>query len=346
MTSSPEHVSDLNVVLLTRTVIYCVIWPIIIILGIFGNILSLIVIRKTETSSTSSKFLTSLAVADTMNLIVKGAQMVFTWGEIFWPHLYLTWKLSTFSILMLSFLPERISKCITIAIVCDRVVAVVAPLRYKILCRPKRITAIIVLVFAVTATTTLPTIVEFVMFQFSINENRTMHTDIGKEYRVHVSQKSQSTLKTIHVLVNFFIFDCIPIPFVFVGNIIIILSLRKRNILASTTSEVQRQRKQRERQLTKLLLTISMVFVLLTCPSAVYRLFIAAGMTPPNTTIATLVGSTNQTLSLTNSAINFVVYAVMNTKYREGYVAIICRCRRNNGIEDTTEMKQSAELQN
>ena len=146
-------------------------------------------------------------------------------------------------------------------------------------------------------------------------------------------------------LSTFFYFDCMPIPIVFVGNIIIILSIRKRNILASTTSEVQQQRKHQERQLTKLLLTISMIFFVLTCPSAVYRVLIAAGMTPPKTTIATLVGNMNQTLSLTNSAINFVAYAVMNTKYREGFVAIICRCRRTNGIEDNTEMKHGAQLQ-
>ena len=328
---------------MTRTVIYCVIWPIIIIAGIFGNVLSIIVIRKTETSSTSSKFLTSLAVADTMNLIVKGAQMVFTWGEMFWPYQYLTWKLSTLSVILLSFLPERISKCITVAIVCDRVVSLTAPLRYKIICRPMRITTIIVMIFVGIASTSLPTIVDVFIYHFTELENRTINTNIRKEYSV--SQNSQTTLKIMHEAVNFLLFDCMPIPIVFVGNIIIILSIRKRNILASTTSEVQQQRKHQERQLTKLLLTISMIFFVLTCPSAVYRVLIAARMTPPKTTIATLVGNMNQTLSLTNSAINFVAYAVMNTKYREGFVAIMCRCRRTNGIEDNTEMKHAAQLQ-
>ena len=316
---------------MTRLIIYCILWPIIIIPGIFGNVLSLIVIRNTETLSTTSKFLTSLAVADTMHLIIKGTQMVFTWGGMFWPHQYLTWKLTVYSFISMSLLPDRISKGVTVAIVCDRVIALTAPLSYKIICRPMRINAIIVAVFVVTSTTTLPTIVDVIMFDFSSSENRTIHTDIGKQYRTF--RLSQSTLKPIHIMINFLLFDCLSILIVFVCNIIIIFSLRKRNILASTTSEVQRQRKLQERKLTKLLLTISMLFFFLTGPSMVYRVLFVAGMTP-SATITVIVGNLHQTLSLSNSAINFVVYVVMNKKYREGYLAIICCSRRTNSIED------------
>ena len=257
--------------------------------------------------------------------------MIFTWGEMFWPHQYLTWKLTFYSFISMSLLPDRISKGVTVAIVCDRVIALTAPLRYKIICRPMRITAIIVAVFVVTSLTTLPTIVDVIMFDFSSSENRTIHTDIGKQYRTF--RLSQSTLKPIHIMINFLLFDCLSILIVFVCNNIIIFSLRKRNILASTTSEVQRQRKLQERKLTKLLLTISMLFFFLTGPSMVYRVLFVAGMTP-SATITVIVGNLHQTLSLSNSAINFVVYVVMNKKYREGYLAIICCSRRTNSIED------------
>ena len=254
--------------------------------------------------------------------------MVFTWGEMFWPHQYLTWKLSTLSFVALSLIPDRISKCITVAIVCDRVMALTAPLRYKIICRPMRITSIIVVVFVVIVSTSLPSIVDFFIFQFTKLENRTLNTNIGKRHR---SQITQSSLKHTHLMVNFLLFECMPIPIVFVGNIIIIFSLRKRNIVASTTSEVQQQRILQERQLTKLLLTISMLFFLLTAPLAVYRILIVAAITPSDTIITDI----NQMLSLTNSAINFVVYVVMNKKYKAGYVAILRRCRRSNAIEDS-----------
>ena len=310
---------------MTRTVIYCVIWPCIIFPGFIGNILSFIIIRKTENSNSTSKFLKSLAVADMMTLIGKCAQMFFTLGEMFWPHQYLTWKLSYHSFTVVSLLPDRISKGITVGITCDRVFALTAPFRYRIVCRPMRITAIVVMIYIVIASATLPNVVNVFMFHFATWENRTIHTNIRKQYRA-----SLSAWKIImYSRVTFLLFDILPILIVFVGNTIIIFSLRKRNILESTTSEVQRQAKQQERQLTKLLLTISMLFLLLTGPSAVYRALFIAGMTPPYIAFAIIVEDLNQTLLLTNNAINFVVYTVMNKKYREEYKAIIHCSRRS-----------------
>ena len=227
------------------------------------------------------------------------------------------------------YVPSRISKGITVAIVCDRVIALTAPLRYKIICRPTRIDAIIVIVFVVPFLTSFPTIVDVFMFHFTSLKNRTIHTNIGKRYSA--SRLSQSTLKPIHLMINFLLFDCIPILIVLVGNIIIIFSLRKSNIVAPTTSEVQQQRKLQERQLTKLLLTISMLFFFLTAPLAVCRILLVTVITLQDTTIPAI--DLNQTLSLSNSAINFVVYAVMNKKYREGYEAILHHCRRSNAVE-------------
>ena len=315
---------------MTKTIIYCVIWPFIIFTGIFGNVLSLTVIRKTEDSNSTSKFLISLAVSDTTNLIVKGAQTVFTIGEMFWPQQYLSWKLSFHAFIVLSLLPDRISKGITVAIVCDRVVALTAPFRYKIICQPIRITAIVFMIYIVIASVTLPVIVDMFMFHFATGENRTIHTDIREQYRA-----SLSTLRLMYSMVTFLLFDILPAPIVFVGNIIIIFSLRKRKILASTTSEVQRLAKLKERQLTKLLLTVSMLFFFLTGPWAVYRVLFMAGMTPSNTDTAVVIRDLHQTLSLSNSAINFVVYIAMNKKYREGFEAITRRCRQSNAIGDS-----------
>ena len=333
LTSSLAQGRDVYAVLTTRTAIYCVIWPIIIVSGILGNVLSLIVIRNTEDSSTTSKFLISLAVADTMNLIVRAAQMVFTWGEIFWPQRYLTWKLSTNAFFVLSLLPDRISKGITVAIVCDRVVALTVPFRYKIICRPLRITAIIVMIYVAMAATTIPNTVDVFAYHFVTGQNRTIYTDMGKQYMA--SQLSQSTFMRMHVMVNLLVFDTMPIPIVLVCNIIIIVSLRNRNILASATSDVQRQMKLQERQITKLLLTISLLFLALTGPSSVYRFLFVLRMAPADMVTAKLMSDILLTLSLTNCAINFVVYAVMNKKYRERYSAIMCCCRQTNGIEDS-----------
>ena len=111
-------------------------------------------------------------MADTMTLITRGAQMVFTMGEMFWPNMYLKWKLKIFSFHALSLLPYRISKGITVAIVCDRVVALTAPFRYKIICRPMRITVTIVMVYVVIASTTIPNIVNIFVYHLASRAKR------------------------------------------------------------------------------------------------------------------------------------------------------------------------------
>ena len=181
---------------------------------------------KTEDSSTTSKFLTSLAVADTMSLIARGAQMVFTLGKMFLSNQYLTWKLSTTAFFGLSLLPERISKGVTVAIVCDRVVALTLPFRYKVVCRPMRITTIIVMVYIVIASFTIPDIVEFFVYHFNSDENRTIYTDMGKQYVA--TEVSQSPWKHMYLMFNYLVFDSLPIPVVFVCNIIIHLAPKQR----------------------------------------------------------------------------------------------------------------------
>ena len=251
--------------------------------------------------------------------------MVFTFGQMFWPHQYLTWKLSTTAFFGLSLLPERISKGIAVTIVCDRVVALTLPFRYKIVCRPMTINAIIVMVYVVITSLSIPDIVVFFIYHFTAEENRTIYTDMGQQYVD--TEISQSPWRLIYIMFNFLVFDCLPILIVFVCNIIIIISLRNRNILTSTTSEVQKQRKLQELQLTKLLLTISILFFVLTCPSAINRILTVAGISLPYTISVPLVFDIHSTLSLANCSINFIVYAVMNTKYRDGYMAILCCCR-------------------
>ena len=249
--------------------------------------------------------------------------MVFTWGEMFWPRLYLTWKLKSSLFHVFSLLPERISKGITVAIVCDRVVALTVPLRYKIICRPMRITAIIVMVYVIIASMTIPGIMGI---YFSTGENKTIQ-------RKTKFKASLSKLQIMLKMFNLLVFDSLPIPVVFVCNIIIIIALRNRNILVSTTSEVQQQRKQQERQVTKLLLTVSTLFLVLAGPSAVYRFLFLVRVCPSDISRKDLLADLRLTLSLSNCAINFIVYAVMNKRYREGYVAMLFCCRQNNNIQ-------------
>ena len=295
---------------------------VIIACGIFGNILSLIVLGKKDDSSTTSKFLRSLAVADTMTLTSRCMQMLYQWGETFWPYHSQTWIMSSFAFYILSLLPDRISKGSTVAVSVDRLVAVTLPLRYKIICRPMRITVVIVMIYVIIASTCLPQIFDVFLYHIQTGENRRNYSYIGTQYIKDIVY--QSKLKSVHFLLNNFLFDIVPSPVVLLCNIGIVACYRQSNMKKSTINEAQQQRKHKERKLTKLLLTISMLFLVLAGPSAMYAVLIRAGATPKDQFVSSIVLNILSTLSLLNSSINFIVYAVMNKKYREGYTTILC----------------------
>ena len=244
------------------------------------------------------------------------------WGETFSPYQSRTWTMSSFAFYILSLLPDRISKGITVGISDDRLVAVTLPLRYKIICRPMRITVVIVLIYVIIASTCLPEIVDVFLYHIQTGENRRNDSYIGKQYMKDII--FQSKLKSVHFLLNIFLFDFLPTPVVLVCNIGIIVCFRQSNMKKSTINEAQEQRKHKERKLTKLLLTISMLFLVLAGPSAIYSVLINTRATPKDPFVSKLVLNILLTLSLVNSSINFIVYAVMNKKYREGYSASLC----------------------
>ena len=326
----------MNPLVIARAVTYCGVWPIIIICGIFGNLLSLVVFFKTGESTTTSKFLKSLVVADAVALIVRCVQMIFVWKEIFWPSQFLlACKMSSFLFLKISHLPERTSKGITVAIVFDRVVAVTMPLRYKIICRPLRITATIVIVYIVAFAASLPNIVDVIMYHIESQSSASMTNPKSITVQYNANRLSKLSLKASSIF-NLFAFDFIPIPIVMVCNIIIIISLRKTRIVESTTNDVQQQRKYQERQITKLLLTISVLFLALCGPRWLYAVLFYTGFAPSLSAMSTRVAlDVIATLNILNNSINFVVYAVMNKKYRKGYMAILCFCRPRNDFVDS-----------
>ena len=326
LSSAPIH----NRVPSTSSVIYAVVWTIIIIPGIFGNILSLTVLYRAKDTSTTSKLLKSLAVADTMVLMFRGLKLILDFGNC--SYHYIAWTLSVNLLTKLLQMSERISKYVTVAIAFERVVAVTRPFRYKSICTSNRVVAIIVMICFIVVSVSIPDIVEIFIFSIDADNNKTIQK---KKDGIYLGRRSFKPYKTpIQLNIEVLNSEFLPVLLVMVCNIIIILGLQK-GLNAGKATTVQQRKLKTERKLTKLLLTISVMFFILCGPFAISRVIMKTGISFIKESPFLL--DILWTLVLVNYSINFLVYCAMNKKYREGFIAIFsCFRRRNPSLHNPT----------
>ena len=186
------------------------------------------------------------------------------------------------------------------------------------------------------ALTSIVNVVKVFIFDYNTQANRTVSV-INDKFRIYfVTQIANSAPNFLHFLFNRFVCDISPIPLVMIGNVIIIIWLRKDKIIKSTIDDNQKQqRKYQERQLTKLLLTISLLFLVLCGPLEIYSFLVLSGILQMRISkMGILLPEVLTTLSLVNSAINFIVYTLMNKKYREEFLKMLSCFKPRDGISN------------
>ena len=310
-----------------RAVIYLALFPIIVIIGIFGNILTLIVLFRGKETSTTVIYLKNLAAVDLFTLTIKAACAVCVWWQIFWPDEYIIWKVNAFTLSQLSHCSEKISKYTTLAIVFERMVAVTWPLKVKDICTRLRTTVAVVVIYVILISVSLPLLIDaFVYFYNTATHIKDNLTPLSEGHQYFKARVRKHNVLLITFLINRVV-DFLPIPIIIIGNIMIISGLRKRDIVKCVSEARNQQRKRQERKVTKLCLIVSMTFLCLCCPLDVnvFLLFIQTLKVDSSTqfTIEIL-----DTLALINSAVNFIIYAALNRNYRQGYVSILTCFKR------------------
>ena len=322
-----------------RVVIFCGLMPVLVIFGVFGNIMTLVVLFKENDGSTTSIYIKNLAVADLLTLITRGVYMVCIWWQVFWPEKYLSWKLNSASISILSvFFSEKISKCITVVIVLDRIVAVKWPFKYKNICTPRRAVISMLVIYSVVIITSFPLIIDvFIYFNANTANLATQkYPTTGSERHQYVTSRlvNSVTLRLSQLVSRVTEFAIILVTVV--GNVVIIRCMRKGTVINPTLNITSEQRQHQQRQITKLCLTISFTFLFLCGPLDIFVLIVLAGRMQ-KINYSTFSINIFSFLTTVNSAINFVIYAVTNKKYRQAYSAILL-CIKSTVQENTPDM--------
>jgi hypothetical protein len=291
--------------------------PIISVLAVLGNTAILVTLSRIRPVTSSACFMSGLAVCDMLAILIKLLYLNMTGYRI---RLYDV-GCKVIHLLMDS-LPET-ANWICVAMAIERCIAVWFPLKVSTLCTPK--TAGWVLLGLTVCFHALG-----IHYLFTAEEQESW-IDRGCGTSATYLYLASEVMPWFHwAAVSF-----LPCTLLVVLNGLIIAGLKRaakrKQALTSAASSAQLKHQQKERQITRMLVTVSVALIVLTTPYAVFLLVI-----PYWDYRATLQATLDYmftavivvTLSEFNHAVNFFLYFLSGRKFRNAFTRLICHCCR------------------
>lgn len=304
----------------------CIVFPILTIFGLLGTSLSLVVLlQKKLRSSTTSVVLIGLAISDFCFLITNMARKstciirqydnlaADTYNAMAFGGLFYT--KTAFS---------RVSTLLVVLISFERLIAVALPLQVRsLITKPRMIVAVIICY-----------IIPFA-FCAALPPQYTYTIIRGRPY-IAQTQFSLINADSLKIYNEYFLtisLRYIPVILVLILNtVIVILFKRSRKFQNKQVvkSEADRVRQEQERKLTRMLLSVALIFLVCLLPGDFVLLI--SGINSKFSFFGTyhnfflVISDLSLLFEIINSSINFIIYMVLNKLFFETYQSLFCRC--------------------
>ena len=304
------------------TVAYNYVCPILWIVGSISNVLAFWVFSQKDVQGTVSGLLFKyLAVSDFLALLdcvfripwIGFAEKVYSIGK---------WSCGIYAYLIN--IVKFISAWMIVAISIERVIGVMYPLHAKSWCTIRKGKIFTVCILLISLFAYIPALGSFkvLMIPNPINEDPVILCGIKNNVFAKIYPPSSMVISSL-------------LPFLLIGicNGLIIRSLAKlRNSSIATTSLVKKSP-------TKMLLLVSFAFIVLTGPAVVFYALLSFWITPDGTLKFIQSGLLTYdpivvNLKLTNHAVNFFLYCLSGSKFRNQLSALLCGCRRRGPVTE------------
>ncbi|XP_041374812.1 growth hormone secretagogue receptor type 1-like [Gigantopelta aegis] len=305
--------------------IHLYVLPILVSIGIPGNIISFVVlVFSSFRQRTSSIYLATLAILDTVILIIS-----LLWFISFYHPEEKIFREGTCQFIHLVFyFAIHFDVLVMVAMTVERFIAVVFPLKAPNLISAKK--AFIV-------------IAGLGLFSFALNLHHVFTKGMITTSSGYSScwivgdETTKYFVGKIYPWIDSVVYFLIPVTSLFVLNIAMIVKMRSRQSFTETG----------QRQMTVMLLLVTFAFLILTGPMGIVLMLGRYSWHPETVeekAVSKLIHSIVDNMMYANHAVNFVLYCMSGRRFRDEVKDMFCcrTCRGNDGtFKNSTEIDMS-----
>ncbi|KAK3096997.1 hypothetical protein FSP39_005487 [Pinctada imbricata] len=311
----------------TTNIIYGVVVPILVVIGLFGNILTFLVLKKELPMTSTTRLLFALTCADFVYMLTTAFSDALIIAKFFIPdtirqiqiRFFLPMETVGWS------MPSYISNWMVVMISLERAIAVTFPLKAKqIWTKRASSAAICVAIF-------LPT----------ISAGARLLKARGVPARNNITNVTTYRMELFYVpgldrdfydvlrLVNTYMLYVVPLCIVICANICIVVGIYRNKGNNMTAQNVSMRRK-RDNRISRMLLSLCAMFCLCVLPYTTLTTYNISTKSSnnnqyiyKNSTVELLIYVAYACL-ICNSAMNFVIYVATSSTFRRRYIDILC----------------------
>lgn len=320
---------------------------IFIMLGIIGNILSLVVLlRKTVRKATVSVYLRALVISDTFVLITAffryETYKLFLTEEQAVPLEFNFNAYVQVYVEPLHWLSLGLSSFVILILTTERFLAIKYPISVKTACKKSLVRMCIVAIFVVVTMITLPLI-----FSYKVTKLTVLNTTIHFQ---DLTTMGSNTLYPCmyHIYIVPFLWYIIPWIILALLNTMIFMHVKKSSKIRPKIPKISNP----NRRLSILIITIVLVYMVCNLPSCIMVIYKLAHHKVDNkdciketTSLAfqtsrqfLVVQAITGLFNILNSCMNIIVYCLLGTKFRREIKKVFncAKLQNNNKISPTT----------
>ncbi|XP_077282983.1 FMRFamide receptor-like [Arctopsyche grandis] len=283
--------------------------------GIFGNVISMIILSRPQMRSSINYLLIGLARCDTVLIITSsllfGLPGIYPYTGCLFNYYYLIYPHISPILYPVAMTAQTVSVYLTLTVTLERFVAVCHPLRARSLCTYGRARIYVIVIIIFSLIYNLPRFWE-------VSCTRYIH----HEYNISVycveasSLREQSLYITVYIHWLYLVFlYFLPFTSLAILNACIYKQVRRANAERQRLSRLQR----REIGLATMLLCVVVVFFLCNILALVSNILEAS-----YDIIQEPLVKTSNLLVTINSSVNFIIYVIFGEKFKRLFLRLFC----------------------